>query len=82
MDAARELSKTFEPYHAIAYYCPEVAAFTDAGFRGWWQVAGRRSLAAARLKGRDSRPAARSRRLTSCRCWRRRRSTAKSRRLP
>ena len=38
MDAARQLSKTFEPYHAIAYYCPEVAAFTDAGFRGWWHA--------------------------------------------
>lgn len=38
MDDARRLSKVAEPYHAIAYYCPEVAAFTDAGFRGWWHA--------------------------------------------
>jgi Helix-turn-helix family len=38
VDAARQLSRLFEPYHSIAYYCPEITRFTDAGFRGWWHA--------------------------------------------
>jgi hypothetical protein len=35
--AARDLAKGFGPVHNVAYYSPEVKAFTDAGMRGWWQ---------------------------------------------
>jgi hypothetical protein len=38
VDPARQLSKMFEPYHALAYYCPEIGGFGAAGFRGWWHA--------------------------------------------
>jgi hypothetical protein len=35
---ARDLAKGFGPVHNVAYYSPEVKAFTDAGFRGFWHA--------------------------------------------
>ena len=34
MDAARQLSKMFEPYHTLAYYCPEIGGFGDCRLPG------------------------------------------------
>ena len=34
VDAARQLSKMFEPYHALAYYCPEIGGFGDCRLPG------------------------------------------------
>jgi hypothetical protein len=34
---ARLLAASFNPYHNVVYYSPEINVFVDAGLRGWWQ---------------------------------------------
>ena len=34
----RALARLVEPIHTICYYAPEVAGFSDAGFKGWWHA--------------------------------------------
>lgn len=34
----RQLSRSVEAVHTLAYYCPEIGRLSDDGFRGWWHA--------------------------------------------